>query len=245
MLLHFKLSLVGGKQVLIKAVCASRIKIDVEEATDSTTPICEGRLRTNFRVFVVLMVGTALCFAAYALMNGESARANSERGVAETPRRTLTQLIPEQIEDTPDSRAKYPFLVSIFDQLRDDKQGLPDTAPGHVDVTIVTRAEANTDDDLAFTMTSGPLYCGTAGCPLKVFSLKPDAADTEILNAHAHIPESFFLSVCPNYTSVFFRAGHGTSIEWSEWRYSGESFENIGTFKELSHLTPCDKSSNK
>lgn len=155
-------------------------------------------------------------------------------------RRTLTQVVLEQVEDTPETRARYPFLVETFETVRKDSKATGETDLPSLQIAVIDKQDAKTEVDLAFAQLSGSLYCGvSSGCQFHAYALNSDKTFVDLLNAMAQTSNSFFLSHCPSYTSLLLMGGHEKSIGWNEFRYTGASMKQIATYKDLSDLPEC------
>lgn len=161
-----------------------------------------------------------------------------ETSAAEGARRKLTQITLVEVKDTAQTRSQYPFLGEIFKELAADAI---DATPSELIPQVYAASLPNGEgrSDFGFALVSSPIHCGTAGCPFKAFTIDDGGSSKTVLSTYAHIPESFFLSGCSSYISILFVSGHGKTTQWTEWRFTDTSFEQMSSYKDLSFLPAC------
>jgi hypothetical protein len=150
---------------------------------------------------------------------------------APSAQRTLEDLKFEKLPDTPESRAKYPFLVASFDEAKQFNAEFPDSAPTEIYMAVVDRSQSGAPVDFAFVQLQGSYNCGTLGCASGVYGIAPDGSYKPLLDLYSHPVEGAnSLSHCGKEISLVIVEGHGMELALTEWRYNGRGFEQIGTY---------------
>ena len=136
---------------------------------------------------------------------------------AESAQRALEEIKFEKLADSPESRAKYPFLVESFDDAKQFNAKSPDAAPSEIYMAIVPRAKSGTPVDWAFYQLRGSYNCGTLGCASGVFGIAPDGSAKPLLDLYSHpVDGANQLSHCGKELSLVVVEGHGMNLALTE-----------------------------
>lgn len=169
--------------------------------------------------------------AAILVLCGCSQKASEIAGPALPVQRTLEEIKFEKLPDTPESRAKYPFLVESFDEATRFNAEFPDSAPTAIYMAIVDRAQTGAPVDWAFYQLQGSYNCGTLGCASGVYGIAPDGSSKPLLGLYSHpVDGANSLSHCGKETSLVVVEGHGMELALTEYRYTDQGFQQAGTY---------------